>query len=168
MAFYDRLAAEVPPGLVELLRIPGVGPKTVRQLHAELGIESLDDLRAGRRGRHGCATCKGLSAKTEALVLEGIARLETTPKRMLLDQAEATDRRLIEALADTPGVIELEPAGSFRRRRRRSATSTCWPRPTTRAGAHRAVHRRSASSTTSSTRAATRRRSGCCAARRST
>ena len=48
MAFYDRLRAEIPPGLVELLRIPGVGPKTVRQLHDELGIE-IDRRPAARR-----------------------------------------------------------------------------------------------------------------------
>ncbi|MEJ7695760.1 MAG: helix-hairpin-helix domain-containing protein [Candidatus Limnocylindrales bacterium] len=45
LAFYDRLAAEVPPGLVELLRIPGLGPKTVRQIYGELGIETMEDLR---------------------------------------------------------------------------------------------------------------------------
>ena len=50
MAYYDRLRAEVPPSLVELLRIPGLGPKTVRQLHAELGIETVDDLRAAAEG----------------------------------------------------------------------------------------------------------------------
>ena len=46
MAFYDRLRAEVPPSLVELLQIPGLGPKTVRQLNTDLGIETVEDLRA--------------------------------------------------------------------------------------------------------------------------
>src|SRR5258705_7636573 len=45
MRFYDKLRAEVPPSLVEMLRIPGLGPKTVRQIYEELGIETIEDLR---------------------------------------------------------------------------------------------------------------------------
>ena len=45
MAYYDRLRAEIPPTLVEIMHIPGVGPKTVQQLHEQLGIESLEDLK---------------------------------------------------------------------------------------------------------------------------
>ena len=45
MAYYDRLRAEIPPTLVEIMHIPGVGPKTVKQLHEQLGIESLEDLK---------------------------------------------------------------------------------------------------------------------------
>ncbi len=52
LAFYDRLVAEVPPSLVELLRVPGVGPRTVKILHETLGIETLEDLRqAAEAGR---------------------------------------------------------------------------------------------------------------------
>jgi DNA polymerase (family 10) len=116
MAFHDRLCAEVPPGLVELLRIPGLGPKSVRQIWTELGVQSIDDLR--RAAQTGALrTLRGLSARTEQLVLEGIARLESTPQRMLLHRAEAAISGLIEALADTPGLRSIEPAGSFRRRR---------------------------------------------------
>ena len=75
MAFYDRLRAEVPASLVELLGIPGLGPKTVRQINAELGIETVEDLRkAAEDGR--LRGLRGMSAKTEALVLEGIAKLD--------------------------------------------------------------------------------------------
>lgn len=116
MAYYDKLRAEVPPGLVELLQIPGLGPKTVRQLHLELGIESMADLQqAAEEGR--IKTLKGLSAKTEALILEGIERLATTPDRMLLDKAAERLDGMVEALRDTPGVTSIEPAGSFRRQR---------------------------------------------------
>ncbi|MFL5757913.1 MAG: helix-hairpin-helix domain-containing protein, partial [Chloroflexota bacterium] len=116
MAYYDRLAAEVPAGLVELLRIPGLGPKTVRTLYGELGIETIDDLRqAAEAGA--LRSVKGLSAKTEQLVLEGIERLETRPQRMLLYQARDRIDGIIDALAATPGVRSLEPAGSFRRRK---------------------------------------------------
>ena len=116
MAFYDKLRAEVPPSLVELLRIPGLGPKTVRQLHQELGIETVDDLRrAAESGR--LRELRGMSARTEALVLEGIARLEDRFDRMLLHRAEQLIDGLIEALGPTPGVRSIEPAGSYRRRR---------------------------------------------------
>ena len=116
MAFYDRLRAEVPPGLVELLRIPGLGPKTVRQIWTELGIESIADLRrAAQAGT--LRALRGLSARTEQLVLEGIARLESAPDRMLLHRAEAHILGLIGTLEGTPGVASIEPAGSFRRRR---------------------------------------------------
>ncbi len=116
LRFYDRLAAEVPPGLVELLRVPGVGPKTVRILHETLAIESLDDLRqAAEAGR--IRTVKGLSEKTERSIAEGIATLAAREARMLLGTAEALVETLLSALRDVPGVVSITPAGSFRRRR---------------------------------------------------
>ena len=116
MAYYDKLVAEVPPSLVELLRIPGLGPKTVRLIWLELGIQSIEDLRkAAEAGT--LRDLKGLSARTEQLILEGIARLESTPQRMLLHRASALIDGLIGALVDTPGVRSIEPAGSFRRKR---------------------------------------------------
>ena len=116
LAFYDRLRAEVPPSLVELLRIPGLGPKTVRQLNTDLGIGSVDDLRrAAESGR--LRGLRGMSARTEALVLEGIAKLDEGFDRMLLDRAEELVESLIGVLTGTTGVASIEPAGSFRRRR---------------------------------------------------
>ena len=116
MAFYERLCEEIPPSLVELLRIPGLGPRSVRQIHAELGIETMEDLRKAAEAGE-LRSLRGLSAKTEQLNLEGIDRLESAPKRMLLHRAEVTLLGLMEALTDTPGVHSIEPAGSFRRRR---------------------------------------------------
>ncbi|HEY8819304.1 MAG TPA: DNA polymerase/3'-5' exonuclease PolX [Candidatus Limnocylindrales bacterium] len=116
MAFYDRLRGEVPPSLVELLRIPGLGPKTVRQLNTELGIETVEDLRrAAETGR--LRGVRGMSARTEALVLEGIAKLDERFDRMRLDTAEDLVTALIRLLSGTPGVRSIEPAGSFRRRK---------------------------------------------------
>jgi DNA polymerase (family 10) len=116
MAYYDKLIAEVPPSLVELLRIPGLGPRTVRQIWLELGILSMEDLRqAAEAGT--LRGLRGLSARTEELILEGIARLESTPRRMLLHRAEAIINGLIEALTAIADLSSIEPAGSFRRRR---------------------------------------------------
>ncbi|MBA2382192.1 MAG: DNA polymerase/3'-5' exonuclease PolX [Chloroflexi bacterium] len=114
MAFLERLRAEVPASLVELLRIPGLGPKTVRQLHEELGIATLDQLRtAATDGR--VRTVRGLSERTEQLILEGISRLETQPQRLLLHRAEEHVSALIDVLEAVPGVSSVEPAGSYRR-----------------------------------------------------
>ncbi len=116
LAFYERLRAEVPPSLVEILRIPGLGPKTVRQLNADLGIETVADLRtAAESGR--LRGLRGMSARTEALALEGIAKLDERFDRMRLDRAEELVTSLIEGLSGTPGVRSMEPAGSFRRRK---------------------------------------------------
>jgi len=116
LAFHERLRAEIPASLVELLRIPGLGPKTVRQLNQELGIVSINDLRqaavAGRlRG------LRGMSERTETLVLEGIERLGERVERMRLDRAEELASALIAAFSATSGVRSIESAGSFRRRR---------------------------------------------------
>ncbi len=116
MAFYDRLREEVPPSLVALLEIPGVGPRTVRQLHDELGVETLDDLR--RAAEAGALRgLKGMSDKTEQQVLTGIAALETRQERMRLGRAEAIVETLLSELAGIPGLLSIQPAGSYRRRR---------------------------------------------------
>jgi DNA polymerase (family 10) len=116
MRFLDKLRAEVPASLVELLQIPGLGPKTVRQLHEELGISTLDELRTAAESGS-IRGVRGLSERTEQLILEGIARLETQPRRLLLHQAEAHVAALVEALGAVPGVLSIEPAGSYRRRK---------------------------------------------------
>jgi DNA polymerase (family 10) len=115
MRYYDKLRTEVPPSLVELLEIPGLGPKTVRQLYTEGGIATMTDLKqAAESGR--LRSLRGMSARTEALVLEGIAKLDDRFDRMLLSRAEDIIESVIEALAGTPGVHSIEPAGSFRRK----------------------------------------------------
>jgi len=116
MAYYDKLRAEIPPTLVEIMHLPGVGPKTVQQLHEQLGIESLEDLkRAAEAGT--LRDVRGMSARTEQLVLEGIARIEANPRRMLLNRAESTIEGIAMALAGLPGVRSVEHAGSFRRKK---------------------------------------------------
>jgi DNA polymerase (family 10) len=116
MAYYDKLRAEIPPTLVEIMHIPGVGPRTVKQLHEELGVESLEDLkRAAEAGS--LQGLRGMSKRTEQLVLEGIARIEANPRRMLLNRAEATIEGIAMALESLPGVRSVEHAGSFRRKK---------------------------------------------------
>jgi DNA polymerase (family X) len=117
LAFYDRLREQVPPSLVALLEIPGVGPRTVRQLHDELGVETIEDLR--RAAQAGTLRgLRGMSEKTEQQVLAGIEALESRPaERMRLGQAEAIVETLVAELSTVPGVRSISPAGSYRRRR---------------------------------------------------
>ena len=116
MGFFERLRAEIPPTLVELMRIPGLGPKTVKQIHDGLGVQTLDDLR--RAAESGALRdLRGLSERTEKLILEGIARLDANPRRMLLHRAELTLSGIIAVLEALPGVRSVVPAGSFRRKR---------------------------------------------------
>jgi DNA polymerase (family 10) len=116
LEFYERLREEVPPSLVALLEIPGVGPKTVRQLHEELGIETLEGLRRAAetgalRGLH------GMTERTEQQVLAGIASLEGRKERLRLGQAEAAVEALLASLEGLQGLRSIQPAGSYRRRR---------------------------------------------------
>ncbi len=116
MRFYDKLREEIPPSLVEMLQIPGLGPKTVKQIYEELGIETVEDLRlAAEAGT--LKSLKGLSAKTESLILAGITALESRPTRLLLNRAETAIEGIAAALESVPGVRLITPAGSFRRRR---------------------------------------------------
>jgi len=116
LAFYDRLRREVPPSLVQLLDVPGVGPKTVKILYETLGIESLEELRRAAEA-HRLRSVRGLSEKSEQSILDGIAQLESRQRRMLLGAAERTVEALLAGLRDAPGLREITPAGSFRRRR---------------------------------------------------
>jgi DNA polymerase (family 10) len=69
---YERLKSEVPPGLLEMLRIPGLGASRIRRLHAELGVESVDQLEAAcRDGR--LASLRGFGARTAANLLAAIS-----------------------------------------------------------------------------------------------
>jgi DNA polymerase (family X) len=116
MRFYDKLRAEIPPSLVEMLQVPGLGPRTVRLVHEQLGISTLEELRVAAEGGR-LREVRGLSARSEQSILEGIAGLANRQDRLLLGQAEAILDRLMSILSDVPGVGSIEPAGSFRRRR---------------------------------------------------
>jgi DNA polymerase (family 10) len=117
LEYHERLREQVPPGLVGVLRIGGVGPRTARQLHLELGVTSLDELReAAEAGR--VREVSGMSARTEQNILAGIARLDQqSEQRLLLHEADRVAGELVAALRDVAGVVRILPAGSLRRRR---------------------------------------------------
>jgi DNA polymerase (family 10) len=116
LGYHERLLAEFPPTLLELLSIPGLGPKTVRQVYSELGISTLEDLRVAAES-HRLRDLRGLSDKTEQLILAGIAGLEHREGRLLLHQARDLVDELSSQLLDVLGVRRIVPAGSYRRRK---------------------------------------------------
>ncbi len=115
LAYLDRLRGEVPRSLLQLLAVPGVGPRTVYTLHERLGVADLDDLR--RAAESGALrSVRGMTERTEQAILAGIAGLERAPTRMRLGQAARLVDKVRAVLASTPGLARLEAAGSFRRR----------------------------------------------------
>ncbi|MFO0960149.1 MAG: DNA polymerase/3'-5' exonuclease PolX [Isosphaeraceae bacterium] len=112
---FDALKSDTPPGLVALLRVPGLGPKKIKQLHDELKITSLADLRlAAESGK--IAGLKGFGTKAEAKIKEGIAFLEKAGDRILQSTARRLAEPLLAAVRSSPGVIRAEVCGSLRRR----------------------------------------------------
>jgi DNA polymerase (family X) len=112
----DKLKARIPSGLVEITRIPGLGPKRARLLYDELGVASLDELRqAAEQGR--LKDVPGFGKKAEENVLAALAAgADGRPQaRLLLSRALTVAEELVGALRDHPSAIRVELAGSARR-----------------------------------------------------
>lgn len=114
MTEHEQLKAEFPPGVLELLRIPDLGPKKVAVLRAVLGVEDVDALeRACREGE--VAGLKGFGRRTEEKILEGIAELRRHLGRRLLADARPLAEALVAHLREAPEVVRVSEAGSVRR-----------------------------------------------------
>jgi DNA polymerase (family 10) len=113
---YDELRRTTPPGLVALMRVPGLGPKKIKALHDTLKVGSLAELRAAGESDQ-IAVLKGFGAKTQAKILEGIAFIESAGDRILLSRASRLVEPIIAAIRAHPKVIRAEVCGSLRRRR---------------------------------------------------
>ncbi|HEY0555335.1 MAG TPA: nucleotidyltransferase domain-containing protein, partial [Thermoanaerobaculia bacterium] len=116
LGFRDELLAEVPRSLIELMRLPGLGPKKARRVWDELKIGSVDELEAAaKEGR--IATLAGFGAKSQEKILAGIADHRQQGSRFLLPAAERAVEPLLAWLRAIPEVERLEVAGSYRRRK---------------------------------------------------
>jgi DNA polymerase (family X) len=114
-SFLDELREQVPPGLLEMLRVPGLGVSKVRRIHETLQIDSLTDLeQAAADGR--LAALPQFGVKTAEKVRKGIASLRRADEFHLCHHARAEAESLQRALAAEPGVEQVEIAGSLRRR----------------------------------------------------
>ena len=114
LAYYDKLKASIPPGLIELLEIPGLGPKKIQALNQKLGVDSVEKLEtACRAGK--VAQLDGFGEKTQANLLEGIERRRTYASKHLLSDAWLAAEPLLDSLRGHPEVIRCSAAGSLRR-----------------------------------------------------
>lgn len=116
LVIFDELAREIPLTLLELLRLPGLGPKKAKKLWQELGVTSLAELEAAAKAGR-IATLEGFGPKSEQKLLAGLADLRQHASRFRLDVADRLIAPLVERLRAAPGVERLEVAGSYRRRK---------------------------------------------------
>ncbi len=114
IAALEELRAKIPPGVREMIRIPGLGPKRAMVLYRELGVASVDELlRAIDEGR--LAGLRGFGPKTAENIRAGIERLRGAGGRVLLSVALDLAESLEERLREVPGVERVAHAGSLRR-----------------------------------------------------
>ncbi len=116
LAYYDELKASIPPGLIEMLEIPGLGPKKIQALNQKLGVDSVGKLEAACKSGK-VAALDGFGEKTQANLLEGIERRRTYASKHLLNIALRAAEPLLENLREHPDVIRCGAAGSLRRSR---------------------------------------------------
>jgi DNA polymerase (family 10) len=112
--FHQELLQEFPPSILDLLRLQGVGPKTVAVLFTTLDIQSVEELAAAvRAGR--LRGIKGIGAKKEALILRAIEERQRDTGRHLLADTAAMAADLVSYLRDAATGAEFVPVGSLRR-----------------------------------------------------
>ena len=112
--FLNELRKEIPPVLLDMLRVPGIGPKTALRLQAELGINSLDELKHAALDHH-IRELPKMKAKTEENILKGLEFLSRASARTPIGVALPLAERIVSALAELPEVRKISVAGSLRR-----------------------------------------------------
>jgi DNA polymerase (family 10) len=114
LKYYEDLKASLPPGLVQMLEISGLGPKKIQALHKQLGVDSIEKLEAACQAGQ-VAKLAGFGEKTQANLLEGIERKRRYASKHRISQALAAAEPLLESLREHPAVIRCSAAGSLRR-----------------------------------------------------
>ena len=112
----EQLRTEVPPGVVQMLRIPGLGPKRVAALFTELKLTTLDQLRAAAEAGD-VAKLKGFGAKTSQMILEGLTLIDQIGVRFYFADMQPAVESIVASLSALDGVTQVSAAGSFRRRK---------------------------------------------------
>ncbi|MGH7322276.1 MAG: DNA polymerase/3'-5' exonuclease PolX [Candidatus Rokuibacteriota bacterium] len=115
VAYLEAMRTELPRGVRQLMGLPGVGPKTAKLLHAELGIDSVERLEEACRSGQVLAV-PGIRQKTAENILRGIETWKLGQARMPLGKALALADSLVRALREESAVRAIEVAGSLRRR----------------------------------------------------
>ncbi len=114
LPYYEELKASIPAGLIELLQIPGLGPKKIKALWERLDVTNVAQLEAACQAGK-VAALDGFGDKTQAKILEGIAFKRQYAARHLLSEALAVAEPILDHLRGHPDVIRCSLAGSVRR-----------------------------------------------------
>jgi DNA polymerase (family 10) len=114
LEYYEKLKASVPPGHLEMLKIPGLGPKKIHALHEQLGIKNVGEL------EYAClenrlVDLKGFGKKTQDNILAGIAKLKVYKERRLYAEVAAEADVLLNYLKKEKNILSISIAGSLRR-----------------------------------------------------
>lgn len=116
IGIHDELTERIPPGLRQMLRIPGLGAKRIRQINQALQVTTLDELRqAAEDGK--IAALPGFGAKSQENILKGLVFVTEHQNRFRLDIAERFAEEIAETLRALPETVRLHVAGSIRRRK---------------------------------------------------
>jgi len=116
----EALRAEIPPGIIQMLRVPGLGVKKVKALYDQLHVDGLDALKAAcEDGR--VAGLKGFGTKTQQKILDGLRFLGEVGQRVRIDEGYPVGVALVDRLTRVPGVARVSLAGSLRRRHETAA-----------------------------------------------
>jgi DNA polymerase (family X) len=105
----------IPAGVISFMRLPGLGPKTARRIWQELGVSTVEELKAAAE-REELRTLPGLGSKTEENILRALAAKPAGPPRTLLGRALPSLLAVVETLRDHPAADQVSEAGSARRR----------------------------------------------------
>lgn len=113
--FFERLRSEFPDGILEVMRVPGIGPKTAKKLWDELGVTSVAQLE-GAILNGSLASLPRMGAKKAESILQALAAREARTDRLQIARAMPAAERVVEALREQcPGIVRLVIAGSLRR-----------------------------------------------------
>jgi DNA polymerase (family 10) len=113
-SYLQSLRESTPSGLIEMMRIPGLGPTRIHRIHEGLGVGTVDELEAaGRDGR--LARLSGFGPKTADKILRGITAFRQTSGQLMHLDAYPEAHPLRRSIAMLPGVERVEIAGSLRR-----------------------------------------------------
>jgi len=116
LGVHDEVKAKIPAGLLDILRIPGMGPKKVKAVYEKLGVKSIDELEQAANDNK-IAALDGFGTTTQIKILYGIQTVKKFSERHLFHNAMDEARAIFDEIAKTPGVGRALIAGSLRRRR---------------------------------------------------
>jgi DNA polymerase (family 10) len=116
LKYYEDLRRSLPEGLVQMLRIQGLGPKRIKVLYDRLGIKTVDQLKEACE-KHRLAEIDGFGEKTEENILKGIEMLRKHVDKHLYPEAKEAAERVHAVIRKQKGVLRSEVAGSLRRKK---------------------------------------------------